>query len=63
VADIKDAPLCARDESAMIILDQKMGQIGHDKAVLDGAGLAFVGVADDVFDGIGLLADKVHFIW
>src|SRR5258708_22082021 len=36
-----------------------MRQIGYDKAVLDGAGLAFVGVADDVFDRIGLLADKV----
>src|SRR5260370_5482449 len=60
VADIKDAPLCARDKSGNDhALDQEMRQICHDKAGLVGAGLSFVGVADDVFDGIGLLADKV----
>src|SRR2546423_13961364 len=38
-----------------------MRQIGHDEAVLDGAGLAFIGVADNVFHGIGLFANEIPF--
>ncbi len=34
-------------------------QIGHDEAVLDGAGLAFISVADNIFDGIGLFAHEI----
>src|SRR5216683_514801 len=60
VANIKDAALRAGhqpgDDHAF---DQQMRQIGHDEAVLDGAGLAFVRVADNVFDRIGLFADEI----
>src|SRR5260370_3926316 len=60
VADVEDAALRSSDQARYDhALDEQVRQVGHDKAVLDGAGLAFVGVADDVFDGIGLLADKV----
>src|SRR5262249_17237905 len=38
-----------------------MRQIRHDKAILDGAGFALIRVADDVLDGIGLLAHQVPF--
>ncbi len=60
VANVKDAALgsCykAGDDHA---LDEQMRQIGHDKAVLDGAGLAFISVADNIFDGIGLFAHEI----
>src|SRR5258708_15947662 len=36
-----------------------MRKVAEDKAVFDGAGLALIGVADDVADGIGLFADQV----
>jgi hypothetical protein len=33
--------------------------MAEDEAIFNGAGLTFVGVADDVFDGIELLADEI----
>src|SRR6266851_3434957 len=60
VADIEDAALRAGDQAGDDhALDEEMRQIGHDEAVLDGAGLAFIGVANNVFHGIGLLADEI----
>ena len=60
VADIEDASLGAGDETGEDhAFDDEMREVGEDEAVLDGAGLAFVGVADDVFHGIGLLANQV----
>ena len=60
VADIEDAPLRAGDEARDDhTLDEEMGQVGHDEAVLDGAGFTFIGVTDNVFHGIGLLANQI----
>src|SRR5256884_4588051 len=62
VADIEDAALSAGNQAGDDhAFDEKMRQIGHDEAVLDGAGLAFIGVADNVFHGIGLLANEIPF--
>src|SRR5207249_593243 len=48
VADIEDAALSAGNQAGDDhAFDEKMRQIGHDEAVLDGAGLAFIGVALD----------------
>ena len=33
--------------------------MSHDKAVFDRAGLAFVGIANDIFHGIGLLSHQI----
>src|SRR6267378_3041835 len=57
---IKDAALRAGDEAGNNhAFDEEMRQVSHDEAVFDGAGLAFVGVADDVLHGIGLFAHQV----
>src|SRR6266852_9073178 len=36
-----------------------MRKVAENEAVLDGAGLALIGVADDVADGVGLLSNEV----
>ena len=60
VADVDDAALRAGNETRDDhTLDEQMRQVGHDEAVLDGARLTFIGVADNVFHGIGLLANKI----
>src|SRR6266850_1227854 len=46
----------AGDEHA---LDEEMRQMRHDEAVFDRAGLAFIGVADDILDGVAFLADEI----
>ena len=59
MADVEDAALSSRnkagDEHAF---DDKVRQMSHDKAVFDRARFAFVGIANDVFHGIGLLAQQ-----
>ncbi len=60
VADIEDAFFRAADESGQDhAFDDQVRKMGEDEAVLDGAGLAFVGVADDVFFGPWLFADQI----
>src|SRR4029077_12436516 len=60
VADIENAALRSGDESRDDhAFDEEMRKIGHDEAVLDGAGLAFVCIADNISDGIGMLAYEV----
>src|SRR5216683_2644306 len=62
VADIKYAAFRAGDEAGDDhAFDEEMRKVGHDEAVFDGAGLAFVRVAHDIFNGIGLLAHQVPF--
>src|SRR5260370_4759982 len=62
VADIRDAALRSGDQAGDDhALDEEMRQVSHDEAVLDGAGLAFIGVADNIFHGIRLLADEIPF--
>ncbi len=62
VADIEDAALRSGDQAGDDhALDEEMRQVSHDEAVLDGAGLAFIGVADNIFHGIRLLADEIPF--
>src|SRR6266851_359481 len=62
VADIKYAAFRAGDEAGDDhAFDEEMRKVGHDEAVFDGAGLAFVRVAHDIFNGIGLLANQVPF--
>jgi len=60
VADIEDAFFCAGNESGDDhAFGDEMREMAEDETVLDGAGLALVGVADDVFHRIGLLADEI----
>src|SRR5215472_9734093 len=55
VANVEDAAFSAGDKSRDDhALDEQMGQIGHDEAVFDRAGLALISIADDVLHGIGL---------
>ncbi len=60
VADIEDAALRAGDQAGDDhALDEEMRQVGHDEAIFDGAGFAFIGVTNNVFHGIGLFANQV----
>src|SRR5260370_31608624 len=60
VADVEDAAFRSGDQARYDhALDEQVRQVGHDEAVLDGAGLAFVGVANDISHRIGLFADKI----
>ena len=60
MADIEDTFFCASDESGDDhAFGNEMREMGEDEAIFNGAGFALVGVADDVFVRIGLLADKV----
>src|SRR5437016_348912 len=60
VADIENAALRAGHQAGDDhAFDEEMRQVSHDEAVLDRAGLAFIGVADNVFHGIGLFANKI----
>src|SRR5713226_3910145 len=60
VADIEDAALRSSDQAGDDhAFNEEMRQISHDETVFDGAGLAFIGVAHDILDGIGLLANKI----
>src|SRR6266849_4621358 len=62
VADIKYAAFRAGDEAGdNHAFNKEMRKVCHDDAVFDGAGLAFVRVAHDIFNGIGLLANQVPF--
>src|SRR5260370_17048534 len=62
VADIKYAAYRAGDEAGDDhAFDDEMRKVGHDEAVFNGPGLAFVRVAHDIFNGIGLLANQVPF--
>ena len=57
---------CARDESGgSHAFNHQMCKMRHDEAVLDGSGLAFIGVADDIFFGDRLLSNEVplHRSW
>ena len=38
---------------------EQMRKMRHDEAVFDSAGLALIGIADDIFDRIGFLADEI----
>jgi len=62
MADIEDALSRAGDEAGDDhAFGYEMGEMGENEAVLDGAGFAFVGVANDVFGSIGLPPDEVPF--
>src|SRR5262249_61499270 len=58
--DVEDACLRAGDQAGDgHAFDDQMRQVADDETVLDGAGFAFVGVADDKFHGVRLFADEV----
>jgi len=60
VADVENAALRASDNAGdEHAFNQEMRQMRHDEAVFDRAGLAFIGVADDVFHGVALFADEI----
>jgi len=60
VTDIEDAFIRAGDETGEDhALGDEMREMTEDETVFDGAGLAFVGIADDVFDWAGLFADEI----
>ena len=60
VADIEDAFFRTGDQAGDDhAFGDEVRKVIEDEAILDGARLAFVGIADDVFCGVGLLADEV----
>src|SRR6266852_2096073 len=60
VANVKNAVLRAGDNAGdEHAFDEEMRQMRHDEAVFDRAGLAFIGVADDVFHRVALFADEL----
>src|SRR6266850_1267456 len=60
VADVENAALRAGDNAGdEHAFDEEMRQMRHDEAVFDRAGLAFIGVADNVFHRVALFADEL----
>ena len=60
MADVEDASLGAGDESGEgHAFDHQVRKVAENETILDGARLALIGVADDVADGVGLLADQI----
>src|SRR6266478_3797076 len=60
VANVNNAALRAGDDAGdKHSFNKEMRQIRHDEAVFDRAGLAFIGVADDVFHRVALFADEI----
>ena len=60
VANVNNAALCAGDDAGdEHAFDDEMRQMRHDEAVLDCPGLAFIGVADDVFRRARMVAEAL----
>src|SRR6266850_2293640 len=59
VADVENAVLRAGDNAGdEHAFDEEMRQIGHNETVFNRAGLAFIGVANDVFHRVTFFADE-----
>ena len=62
VADVEDAvPRSGQQARKNHSFDDEVRQMRHDEAVLEGAGLAFIGVADDKLFGTRRLAHQLPF--
>src|SRR6266850_436453 len=60
VPNVENAALRAGNNTGdQHAFDEEMRQMCHDEAVFDRAGLAFIGVADDILDGAAFLADEI----
>src|SRR6267142_1576027 len=60
MTNVEDSALRAGDDAGdEHSFDEEMRKMRHDEAVFDRAGLAFIGVADDVFHRVALFADEI----
>src|SRR5436309_4695949 len=60
MANVEDSALRAGDDAGdEHSFDEEMRKMRHDEAVFDRAGLAFIGIAYDVFHRVALFADEI----